>query len=252
LIYSYPFNIIKFDAMFPNHVHEKIMTVRDGNNCGKLFHIHTQCGYTFLAGLQVTKNGEYCNIDISQWAYDKGIIKETWNKKPKVMKPIDHTIDNDGLRVVLDMIDGLRSYDLFDMKSMNMEEHWTADMKWYGPYVMGRCDGMKEFQNNYQIKWLKAFPNRTGWLGENKIQYSQGNYVASMGYPSMRMSHEGNFLGVLATGSDIRPYVMDFWTVKNGKCHQNWVIIDILNILRETSNEIRDDIDKKIKTFLYK
>ena len=249
MIYSYPFNIIDFDVLFPDNTYEHIMTVCNDNNCGKLFYTHTKCGYTFLASSQITEYGEYCNIDISQWAYDKGTIAETWNTEPKMMKPIDRT-DDDGLPIVLDMIDGLRSYDLFDRKSMNMKQHWTLDMRWYGPHVMGRCDGIEAFQNDYQIKWLKAFPNRTGWLGRNKVQYSQGNYVASMGYPSMRMSHEGDFLGVPATGNDIGPFVMDFWTVRNRKCHQNWVIIDILSILRETSYEMRDSIDKAIKAFL--
>lgn len=136
------------------------------------------------------------------------------------------------------MIDGLLEYDGESLDSMAQERFWDVEnMMWYGPAGIGTTKGLKGFQDNHQIPFLEAFPNR-GVLEESEMaNYSNigdGNYTCHFGFPVMNGKHTGNgWLGLKASDNDFTIRVMDFWRREGDKLKENWVIIDMLDLLEQ-------------------
>lgn len=60
---------------------------------------------------------------------------------------------------------------------------------------------------------------------------AEGDKVASRG--TMRGTHQGEFMGVLATGKPIEIGYIDVWRFENGKGVENWVQMDTLGLLQQ-------------------
>lgn len=152
------------------------------------------------------------------------------------------------LNLINNMLDGLSSYDGEFVDSMGQERFWNAkNMMWYGPSGIGTTRGLKGFQNNHQIPFLKAFPTR-GMLPKTQedqfCQLGDGNYAFDFGFPLMYGTHLGNdWLGLTATGKKITMRVLDFWRNEDGKLKENWVMIDMVDIL----NQLGIEVFKKLK-----
>lgn len=126
---------------------------------------------------------------------------------------------------VLSMLGGLRRYDQSDLSSMGMEAHWHRDMMWYGPAGIGTSRGVDGFQRHHQAPFLAAFPDRKG--GHHRARIADGPYVCSTGWPSVRATHMGPYLGTPATGQPIQMRVMDWWRCGENSLTENWVFIDL-------------------------
>ncbi len=141
--------------------------------------------------------------------------------------------DEDGrrtLELVEGMIGGLMQYDGVSLDSMHMERFWSPRMMWYGPAGIGTARGLKGFQDHHQRSFLKAFPDRIG--GHHKCRIGEGAYTASTGWPSIQATHSGSgFLGLPATGKRITMRVMDFWRREGLYLDENWVFIDLPDLL---------------------
>ena len=88
---------------------------------------------------------------------------------------------------------------------------------------------MEEYYHVHASHFLGAFPDRRG--GSHKARLAEGNYVASTGWPSVLATHTGESLGRPPTGERIGMRVMDFWRRDGEKLAQNWVFIDIIDII---------------------
>jgi predicted ester cyclase len=140
------------------------------------------------------------------------------------------------LRLVEAMIAGLMSYDQKTLESMGMERFWHPQMMWYGPAGIGSCRRLKGFQDVHQIAFLRAFPDRIG--GDHKARLGDGAYVGSTGWPSVRATHLGPWLGVPATNRRISMRVMDFWRREGDLLRENWVFIDQLELLLQMDFDV--------------
>ena len=49
----------------------------------------------------------------------------------------------------------------------------------------------------------------------------------------MTMTHVGPYLGVPPTGRALTLRVMDFWRVQDGKIRENWVLLDLLDLVAQ-------------------
>jgi predicted ester cyclase len=127
------------------------------------------------------------------------------------------------------MLDGLMSFDQENLASMGMERFWHPDMMWYGPAGIGSTRGVAGFQRHHQAPFLNAFPDRKG-VG-HRARIAEGAYVASTGWPSVRATHRGDYLGVPATGRPITMRVMDWWRREGELLRENWVFIDLPHLL---------------------
>jgi predicted ester cyclase len=141
------------------------------------------------------------------------------------------------LALVEAMIAGLMQYDGKTLESMAQTRFWHPKMMWYGPAGIGTARGLKGFQDHHQIPFLKAFPDRVG--GDHKARLAEGRYVASCGWPSVRATHTGgDFLGLPATGRRIGQRVMDFWRREDDLLRENWVFIDLIDLLLQMGVDV--------------
>jgi predicted ester cyclase len=150
----------------------------------------------------------------------------------------DDAVSQTSLALVESMIAGLMRYDGQTLESMAQERYWdTQQMMWYGPAGIGSARGLAHYQRVHQIPFLTAFPDRVG--GHHKCRIAEGAYVASTGWPSVRATHRGDgFLGLPATGRPVGMRVMDFWRCADGRIHENWVLIDLPDLLLQMGVDV--------------
>lgn len=151
------------------------------------------------------------------------------------------------------MLDGLLSYDRKSLDSMGQERFWDVEnMMWYGPSGIGTTKGLKGFQQNHQIPFLKAFPDRTvTQKTADRIDFCQlgdGNYSYDFGFPSMSASHTGDgWIGLSATGKQITMRVLDFWRREGDRLKENWVMIDMVDIFMQLGVDVLELIKEQNK-----
>jgi predicted ester cyclase len=155
-----------------------------------------------------------------------------------MLAPQDPAESAASLRLVEAMIAGLMQYDGRTLDSMGQERFWDVErMMWYGPAGIGTCRGLRGFQVVHQRPFLTAFPDRVG--GDHKCRIGEGAYVGSTGWPSVRATHAGGeFLGLAPTGRRIGMRVMDFWRRDGAKLAENWVFIDLLDLLLQMGIDV--------------
>ncbi len=149
------------------------------------------------------------------------------------------------LSLVNDMLNGLGSYDQDDMASMGQRNYWHEDMRWYGPSGIGTTYGLKGFEEHHQMPWLEAFPDRKG--GHHRARFGEGVYACSTGWPSMYATHLGEYLGVPATGKEVKMRVMDWWHCEDNLLVENWVFIDLIELFLQLEIDLFANLREQTK-----
>lgn len=153
------------------------------------------------------------------------------------LAPADPADSARTLAVVEAMIAGLMRYDRRSLDSMEQWLYWHADFVWYGPAGIGTCRGQQDYRRVHQGPFLEAFPDRVG--GDHKCRIADGHYAASTGWPSVRATHlGGSFLGLPPTQRRIGMRVMDFWRREGELLRENWVFIDLLDLLNQMGFDV--------------
>ena len=132
--------------------------------------------------------------------------------------------------------------------TMPQKEYWHPKMMWYGPSGIGTTRGLQGFVDYHQLPFRIAFPNRKGGAqitdrskGGHYVRLGDGDYSVTGGWPSVRAHHAGgNFLGVGPTGRDVQMRVMDFYLHHEGLIRENWVPIDIIDLLMQMGVDVFD------------
>lgn len=159
---------------------------------------------------------------------------------PDMMAPPPANLEGDGaasLAVVEAMIAGLMRYDGRDLASMRMRDFWSDDFHWYGPAPIGAFQGHDDYERGHQRPFLTAFPDRRG--GNHRARIAEGALVASTGWPSIAATHSGgDWLGLAATRRRVTMRVMDFWVCRDGRLTDNWVMIDLIDLLRQLGIDV--------------
>ena len=130
--------------------------------------------------------------------------------------------------------------------AMPQKQHWHPKMMWYGPSGIGTTRGLDGFVDHHQLPFRQAFPNRKGGAqitdrkkGGHFVQIGDGNYSVTGGWPSVRAMHSGGgFMGVGPTGREITMRVMDFYLHHEGQIRENWVPIDVIDVLRQMGVDV--------------
>jgi len=163
---------------------------------------------------------------------------------PDVMAPGPLAVDGLGphgdgthsLAIVEDMIRGLMKFD-GSLKTMNMRDFFAEHFWWYGPAPIGCFRGFDDYERGHAKPFLTAFPDRIG--GNHRARFGCGNFVASTGWPSITATHQGaGWLGLPASGRPVTMRVMDFWRQASGRLIENWVMIDIPDILNQIGIDV--------------
>jgi hypothetical protein len=147
------------------------------------------------------------------------------------------------LAIVEGMISGLMKYD-GSLKTMNMRDFFAEDFWWYGPGPIGSFRGFPDYERGHAAPFLTAFPDRVG--GNHRARFGDGAFVASTGWPSITATHKGaGWLGLDAADTPITMRVMDFWRAKHGLLTENWVMIDVPDLLVQIGIDIFANFSNK-------
>ena len=150
---------------------------------------------------------------------------------------------NKSKQLVLNMLDCLGRHDGKDLLSMDLENYWHADFMWYGPGGIGTTRGIEEFRRHHQGPFVRSFPDRSVDTKINMI--ACGNYVATGGWPHMSGTHtEGEWLGLPATNKELSLRVMDIWRREGDLLKENWVAIDIVDMLMQMGLDVFSQMRK--------
>ena len=142
----------------------------------------------------------------------------------------------DSLALVNAMIGGLHEFD-GSLKSMGMRGYWTDDFWWFGPASIGNFRGHQDYERGHQLPFLTAFPDRVG--GNHRARIGDGMYIASTGWPSITATHAGGgWLGLAPTNRAVTMRVMDFWRREGDRLAENWVMIDVPDLLTQMGIDI--------------
>lgn len=109
--------------------------------------------------------------------------------------------------------------------------YWHEDMLWYGPGGIGSNYRWEGFVKDHREPFLRAFPDRKG--GNHYCRIGDGDYAAVSGWPSMTMTHQGDYLGVEPTGKALTLRVMDFYRCAEDKIMENWVLLDYIDLFQQ-------------------
>lgn len=140
------------------------------------------------------------------------------------------------METVLGMHAALASFDGKSVHSMTHRHAWTEDFLWYGPAGIGSTRGMSGFQQHHQIPFLIGWPDRQG--AGHYVRIADGSFVVTGGWPSVRGTHLGEWLGLPPTGREVDMRVMDFYHLVDNRIHENWVPIDIIHIMLQMGVDV--------------
>lgn len=175
-------------------------------------------------------------IECSVWPV-RAQLGEVWSPAPLAQDGLhlgsaEPAESKKSLDLVEAMIVGLMSYDGKSLKSMGMTRFWTPQFGWYGPGGIGSARGHPDYEQTHQQPFLTAFPDRVG--GNHRCRIGDAAFVASSGWPSINATHLGDgWLGIGATIKPITMRVMDFWRRDGDLLSENWVFIDMIDLLNQ-------------------
>ena len=155
------------------------------------------------------------------------------------------------LNLINSMLNALGEYDEKTLASMNQTRFWDAkNMMWYGPSGIGTTRGLKGFEDNHQVPFLTAFPSR-GMLPKTEndqfCQLGDGDYAFDFGFPLMYGTHLGDdWLGLPATGKKVTIRVLDFWRREGDQLKENWVMIDMIDILKQLGIDVFEMLRERL------
>ncbi len=180
-------------------------------------------------------------IDAGQWPLAPQLGQDWWpaphTQDGVTLSMADPDESQASLALVEAMIAGLMTYDRQSLASMGMVRFWSPQFHWYGPGGIGSARGHADYERAHQRPFLTAFPDRIG--GNHKCRVGDGSYVASTGWPSINATHSGDgWLGLPGTGKRITMKVMDFWRRDGAALVENWVFIDMVDLLGQIGVDV--------------
>lgn len=139
--------------------------------------------------------------------------------------------------------------------NMPQKEHWHPKMMWYGPSGIGTTRALEGFVDRHQLPFRHAFPGRkagdvlTGMIergeapegGGHYIRVGDGPYSVTGGWPSVYAPHEGgSIFGLGGTNKLVGMRVMDFYLHHEGLIRENWIPIDVIDLLLQLGVDVFD------------
>lgn len=173
-----------------------------------------------------------------------------------VLAKSDAALSADNLAQTLAMHQALGAYDdkavdpRRGLLEMPQKAYWHPKMMWYGPSGIGIVRGLQGFVDYHQLPFRTAFERPVGTLEEvhairkahgagHYIRIGDGAYSVTGGWPSVYAIHNGgDFLGTGPTGRPVTMRVMDFYLHDEGLIRENWVPLDILDLLRQIGVDV--------------
>ena len=136
--------------------------------------------------------------------------------------------------------------------TMPQRDHWHPRMMWYGPSGIGTARGLEGFVDHHQMPFRIAFRRPQGTVDEvnaerarhgagHFIRIGDGPYSVTGGWPSVYAVHDGGgFAGMAPSGKPVTMRVMDFYLHHEGLIRENWVPLDMLDLLKQMGLDVMD------------
>ena len=131
-------------------------------------------------------------------------------------------------KVIEKMVEALNGHRIYDI-----DEFFENNFNWFGNFGCGTKKGLKEFQQNWQIPFQKAFSEKV-CIDEARI--FEGEWGAAFG--RQEAIHTGVFMGIEPTNKKVNINYMDFWHIKNNKIINNWVMVDFPDVMKQLGIDI--------------
>ncbi|WP_371157553.1 ester cyclase [Jannaschia sp. 2305UL9-9] len=143
--------------------------------------------------------------------------------------------DQGTLERVLKMHEGLNSFDGRDITSISMD-HWHPDFMYWAAGNIGACRGVAGFRAHHQIPYRRAFPVAQG--AGHFIRVADGPFAVTGG--DVAVTHLGaDYMGIPATGRDLRFRVMDFYRFDDDMLiAENWLPNDTLGLMAQMGVDV--------------
>ena len=122
---------------------------------------------------------------------------------------------------------------LNDHRIDDIGEFFFNNFNWFGNYGCGTKLGLKEFQENWQVPFQKAFSEK---VCIDEARLFEGEWGAAFG--RQEAVHSGTFMGISPTNKKVNIRYMDFWQTKDDKIINNWVMVDFPDVLRQLGIDI--------------
>lgn len=121
-------------------------------------------------------------------------------------------------------------------KDQPMELYWHPEMTWNSPSGVGTARSLAEFLERVHTVFLTGLSGT--WEGSHNARYAEGRFAVSTGWPSLVAVHDGEFLGIPASGNSLRWRIMDFWERSDDLLITNWVHIDMIAIFKQMGVDV--------------
>lgn len=146
--------------------------------------------------------------------------------------------------LVTEMAAELARFDGRSLASMDLAKHWHPDFMWYGPAGIGTTRGIDGFRKHHQGPFVFAFPDRS--IDRSEAFIAEGNYAAVGGWPHMSGTHTGHsgWMGMPPTGKEISMRVFDIWRRDKNLLVENWVAIDIIDMLMQMGLDVFEQMQQ--------
>ncbi len=141
--------------------------------------------------------------------------------------------------------EGLNTFDETELGSMGLTEFFHPQLQWYGPSGIGICNSLKEFEENNQQHWLRAFPDRQVQDLDNL--FTEGRYMGASGWLGVVATHSGEYLGTPSTGNKISFNGIDIWEREDDRIVENWVFVDMIHIFRQFGIDLFERMRKQVE-----
>jgi predicted ester cyclase len=122
---------------------------------------------------------------------------------------------------------------LNDHRIDDIGEFFFNNFNWFGNYGCGTKIGLKEFQENWQVPFQKAFSQK---VCIDEARLFEGEWGAAFG--RQEAIHSGTFMGISPTNKKVEIRYMDFWQIKDNKIINNWVMVDFPDVLKQLGVDI--------------
>lgn len=113
---------------------------------------------------------------------------------------------------------------------------WSAHFMRYGPCGIGSTRGLAAFQCHQVRPFLRAFPD--GKVAERQLRIADGQFVATTGWPGLRATHRGPFLGIPPTGERVALRAMEFWRCEGSALAESWSLLDLPHLLLQIGYDL--------------
>lgn len=151
--------------------------------------------------------------------------------------PWDEAASSASVQIVYDMLHDLKK-GTAEMPGRGLGGYWHQNAMWYGSTGLGTARGHDGIRDHILSGFRSGLSDNTRHLDDG-VFFGDGDLVAFTGWPSGTATHSGDgFLGLAPTGRRVSRRSLDFWRIENGEIHENWVMVDMIDLYRQLGVDV--------------